>query len=124
MTRDHNGWWWLMGGAIVTALVSDLSIINDIAPDAWEKAIHAVIKLLAIVVAAGAGLARMSPLPISNEGRDEAILKNAEHADKASVAASIAAEASDHAAKASNVAVEAAQMAVSESEKASGIQDK
>jgi hypothetical protein len=118
MTRDSNGWWWVMGGAIVTALLSDLSVVNDIVPDSWEKSVHAVIKLLSIVVAAGAGVARMSPLPISPEGRMDAMQRKGEQMGVAAVAATVASVKADVAVKATSEAAEAANVAKDVSEKA------
>jgi hypothetical protein len=118
MTRDSNGWWWVMGGAIVTALVSDMTVVNDIVPDSWEKSVHAVIKLLSVVIAAGAGLARMSPLPISPEGRVDAMQRKGEQMGVAAVAATVASVKADVAVKATSDAAEAANIAKDVSEKA------
>lgn len=108
MTRDSNGWWWVMGGAIVAALLSDLSIVNDLVPDAWEKSVHAVIKLVSIVIAAGAGVARMSPLPISPEGRTEIMRDKGHKMGEAEVAATVAAVKAEEAVKATSQAADAA----------------
>lgn len=120
MTRDSNGWWWLMGAAIVTALMSDTSIVNDLVPDHMEKAAHAIVKLLSILVATGAGLARMSPLPISPEGRQTAMAKKSERLEVASIVASVASEKATAAVQATTEAAAASEMAKDMSKKAAG----
>lgn len=111
MTRDHNGWWWVMAGAIATALLSDLSLVNDLVPDAWEKTVHAIIKLVSLCVAAGAGVARMSPLDISPEGRRKAIKRDTGHLPKASIAAAVANVAAAEAVDATKDAAAKAEVA-------------
>lgn len=107
-----------MGGAIAAALLSDLSIVNDVLPDTWEKPAHAVIKIFSIVIAAGAGVARMSPLPISPEGRVEIMQKKEEKLDAATAAATVASVKADEAVKATSEAAEAANVAKDVSAKA------
>jgi hypothetical protein len=108
MTRDWNGWWWVMIGGIATNLLSDLPTVDVLLPDAWEPMVHAVIKLVSISVTAGAGVARMSPISISAEGRRKAIHRDTGHLPKASVAAAVANVA---AAKAADVTKDAAKKA-------------
>lgn len=117
MTRDSNGWWWIMGGAIITALLSDTSMLNDLTPDEWEKTVHAVVKLLSIIVATGAGVARMSPLSISPEGRAEMMAKKSDNLNAASVVAAVASEKAEVAVKATSEAAAVSQMAKDMSEK-------
>lgn len=124
MTRDSHAWWFVMGGALIVAVSSRMDLIDPLLPQAYHKPAHAIIELLAYLIGVGAGVARMSPLAISHEGRAEAIQRNADRSDKALVSASIASEAADQAAKASTLAAEASQIAATESTKASGIQDK
>ncbi len=123
MTRDSNLWWWVMGASLVTAVSSKLELIDALVPENYHKQVHAVIELLALLAGIGAGVARMSPLSISAEGRADAIQKNVARADTASVAAGVAAVAADTAAKASTVAVEAATIAAEESTKAADMKD-
>lgn len=118
MTRDSNVWWWVMGGAIVTGLASHMNLVDGVIPDPWEQFTHALIELLAFLVTTAAGVARMSPLPISPEGRQEAIAKQSESTDTAAQAAAVASVASDEAAKSAAVAASAAKVAESESTKA------
>lgn len=124
MTRDSHAWWFVMGGALIVAISSRMDLIDPLLPAQHTRLVHAVVELLAYLVGVGAGVARMSPLAISHEGRAQAIQKNADRSDEAQVSANIAAVAADQAAKASTIAAEASQAAAEQSTKASGIQDK
>ena len=118
MTRDSNAWWWVMGGAIAAGLLSHLQTLDVLLPDAWEPAIHAVLELLAMLIATAAGVARMSPLAISAEGRTKAIRKKGKQMEKASAAAAVASVKADKAVVATSDAAAAAEVAKDVSAKA------
>lgn len=121
MTRDSNGWYWVMGGAVVTALSSRLDLIDRLIPAMHHDWVHAVIELLALIVGIVAGVARMSPLAISPEGRTKAMRKKGKQLDKATVAATVAAVKADKAVQATSDAAEAATVAKDVSAKAGGL---
>jgi len=111
MTRDSNGWYWIIAGAILTSLASHLSLVDQLLPLNWHETAHALIDLASVVTAAVAGIARMSPLPISPEGRSAAVQKNAEQADAATTKVVEASKAMDKAAAATDAAADKAQEA-------------
>lgn len=118
LTRDSHAWWLVMAGSIATAVASRLDLLDALIPENYHKQAHAVIELVAMVTGIFAGVARMSPLPISDQGRASAIQKNVESAETAGIAAAVASKAAETAAKASTVAVEASKVASVESAKA------
>ncbi len=122
-TRDSKAWWFVIAAAIVTAVSSRLDLIDPLIPESHTKQVHALIELAALIVGIVAGVMRMSPLPISESGRAEAIEKKVKSADTAAVAAAVAADASSQAAEAASVAVEAAKVASVESTKAADTVD-
>ena len=99
MTRDHNGWWWVMGIAALAVLSTDPHMVTDLVSGDVETTAQAVVKLLGLIFIGGAGVARMSPFNISPEGRRKAIRRDTGHLPKASIAAAVAnvaaAEAAD-----------------------------
>jgi hypothetical protein len=121
ITRDSHVWWFVMGSAIITAVSSRLDLIDPLLPAAHTAAAHALIELMALITGVAAGVMRMSPLPISVEGRADAMRANVQHADAASNAAAVAAVTADVAAKATTVAAKAAEVAVVESAKAADV---
>lgn len=119
MTRDSNGWWWVMGGAVLTIISSRMDLIDRII--GHRDWVHALVELLALTVFGGAGVARMSPLAISPEGRTKAMRKKGKQLDKATVAATVAAVKADKAVQATSDAADAATVAKDVSAKAGGL---
>ncbi len=122
MTRDSRWWWVVIGGAIATALTGHFDLLHRAFPS-LPASVDAQIELLAMITGVLSGVMRMSPLPISDRGRAHAIKKKVRSAEKAAVAAGVAAGAADTAAKASAVAVDAAKIASTESTKAADTVD-
>ncbi len=120
MTRDSNGWLWIIAGSILTAVASRLDLIDPLVPVVYHPQAHALIELLAMVVGIVAGLARMSPLPISNEGRRASIREKSETLDRAASASLDAAVKVEKAVGANIAAAQAAEDAKDLSEKAAG----
>lgn len=111
MKRDSNGWWWIMGGAILTAVSSRTDVIDRLIPMTHRDWVHALIELLAIIAIAVSGVARMSPLDISPEGRRKAIRRDTGHLPKASIAAAVANVAASKAASVTKDAADKAEVA-------------
>ncbi len=114
MTRDSGLWWWVMGGAVITALTTHFDLLHRAIPflPLW---VDPLLELSGILCAAGSGVMRMSPLPISQEGRQQAIKTKATLAGSAQRAVAQAAVEMDKAAVATDkaaVAAEGAQKAV------------
>lgn len=107
-----------MGGALIVAISSRMDLIDPLLPSAHTKTIHAAIELLAYLVGVAAGVARMSPLAISNEGRIEAMATKGAQMTAASVAASVAGVKADVAVEATKDAAAAAEVAKDVSKKA------
>lgn len=105
----------------MTILSSRMDLIDRII--GHRDWVHASIELAALAVVGGAGVARMSPLSISPEGRKHEMRKKMRSAKTADVAAGVAAGAAEKAAKAATVAVEAATVASVESAKAADTVD-
>lgn len=118
MTRDSNGWWWVMAGAVLTAVATRLDLLDALFPENYHKQVHAVVELAALITGIFAGIARMSPLPISPEGRSELIQKKGEQMDDANIAAAVASIKAEKAVEATTEAAEAAEVAKDESGKA------
>jgi len=120
MTRDSNSWYWIIAASVLTALASKLDVIDPLFPVSMHAQMHAVIELGAMIVGIIAAGARMSPLPISPEGRVEAAQKRSERLDVASVIALDSAQKADKAVTATKEAADAATLASEVSEKAAG----
>ena len=76
MTRDSRVWWYVIAGAFITALSSRMDLLDPLLPAQHTDKVHAVIELLSYLVGATAGVMRMSPLDISDTGREKAIIKD------------------------------------------------
>ncbi len=111
MTRDSVIWWFVMAGALLGFLMTNFELLHQAFPGMTEQH-EAWIRLACSTVGVIAGVLRMSPLPISDSGRSQAIQKNAEQATVASVAATVAAVKADEAVKATSEASKAADVAV------------
>jgi hypothetical protein len=121
MTRDHDGWWWVMAGAVLTAIATRLDLLDALFPENYHKQVHAVVELAALITGIFAGVARMSPLPISPEGRADMIQKKGEQMDDANIAAAFASIKAETAVKATTEAAAAAEVAKDESGKAANL---
>ncbi len=111
LTRDSNALWLVMLAGIIGVLASDAQMVRDLAPDAYETQFNALVKLLSMVLLGGGGLARMSWLPLSPEGRRDQLEKKAIQMDAANIVAAVASEKADIAVQATTIAASAAQMA-------------
>ena len=80
MTRDSKLWWLWIAVAVITAVSSRMDLIDPLLPAAHTDKAHALIELLALIAGIVGGVMRMSPLPISPEGRTDAIRKDVEKA--------------------------------------------
>ncbi len=109
ITRDSHFWWFVMGGSLLIAVSSRFDLLDPLLPVQHTQTIHAVIELLAYLAGVSAGVLRMSPLPISQEGRQQAIKTKAELAGSAQRAVAQAAVEMDKAAVATDKAAEAAE---------------
>jgi hypothetical protein len=69
MKRDSRWWWFVMGGAIVTAMSSRMDLLDRILPAQHTDMAHALIELAALIVGVAAGVMRASPLDLSDKGR-------------------------------------------------------
>ena len=69
ITRDSKLWAWLIAGAVLTALGSNLNLIDPLIPASTHTQVHAGINLASLLVATVAGILRSSPLGISDQGR-------------------------------------------------------
>jgi Na+-transporting methylmalonyl-CoA/oxaloacetate decarboxylase gamma subunit len=121
MTRDSHWWWVVMGGALIIGVSSRMDLLDPLLPVQHTATVHAFIELLAYLVGIASGVMRMSPLPISPEGRADIVEKNAAKADTATVAATVAAVKAGEAVQATTAAADAAQIASDESKKAANI---
>lgn len=110
MTRDSKWWPVIILASILAGLPAHFDLLHKAFP-ALSTSADGLIELLCWATGVGAGVMNMSPLKISDQGRQEAIAKKVESADTASVAAAVAASASAQAADASKVAVKAAEVA-------------
>lgn len=77
ITRDSRLWTVLLISAVVTAISSRLDLLDALIPENYHRQAHAAIELSALIIGVVAGVLRMSPLPISPEGRVKAIRKTA-----------------------------------------------
>jgi uncharacterized membrane protein HdeD (DUF308 family) len=68
-TRDSQAWWWVIAGAVITAVAAQTSIIDPLLPAAHTEKVHAWINLAAMIVGVVGGVMKASPLPISDAGR-------------------------------------------------------
>jgi hypothetical protein len=118
ITRDSHAWWFVMGGALIVAVSSRMDLIDPLLPAQHTKTVHALIELLAYLVGVGAGVARMSPLAISPQGRTEIMESKGEQMHQATVAAAEASVKADKAVVATSEAAKAAEVAKDESKKA------
>lgn len=80
MTRDSKLWWLWIAVAVITAISSRMDLIDPLLPAQHTDKVHALIELLALIAGIVGGVMRMSPLPISPEGRVDAIRKDVEKA--------------------------------------------
>jgi hypothetical protein len=117
MTRDSYVWWAVMAAAVITGLPAHFDLLHKAIPvmPSW---VDGLIELLAWAIGVVAAKMSMSPLPISQEGRTEAIQRNAVNAGAANVAANVAAVTADQAATATAKAADAADIAKTIAEKA------
>lgn len=71
MNRDSQLWWWLMAGAILTAISSRFDALDVLLPAQHTDKAHAIIEMASLVVATVSGVMRASPIKnISDEGRE------------------------------------------------------
>lgn len=117
MTRDSKLWWVVIAGSVLTAMTGHFDLLHKAFPT-MPVYVDAQIELVSMIIGIVSGVMRMSPLPISSEGRTEAIRLKAEQADTAHVAATNAAITADAAATATALAADAAAEANTESQKA------
>lgn len=70
MTRDSKAWWFFIGGSVLAALTTHFDLLHRAVPilPVWVDPMLELISMLTGVVS---GVLRMSPLPISPEGRVE-----------------------------------------------------
>ncbi len=110
MTRDSSLWWWFIGASVLTALTTHFDLLHAAIPilPTW---VDPLLELCAMLAGTVSGIMRMSPLPISPEGRVDAAKKNAVQADAASVAVVDAAKAMATAAIVTDVAADKAKVA-------------
>ncbi len=120
MTRDSNVWWWVMGGVLLTAVSSRMDLLDALFPAHLHKQMHAIIELASIVAMGVAGKMSWSPLPVSPEGRQEALREKSQTLDQATAASLDAAVKVDKAVDANIVASQATETAKDLSEKAAG----
>lgn len=120
MTRDSKLWWLAIAGAVLTGITGHFSLLHDAFPGlpVW---VDAQVEFWAYMIGILAGLMRMSPLPISPEGRTDMIRKSAVKADTASVAATVAAVKAGEAVQATAIASDAAALASDASRDAAGV---
>ena len=97
-----------------------MELVDALIPINWHEKVHALIDLSAMIVGILAGIARMSPLPISLEGRRDAIREKSQTLDKATVASLDASVKVDKAVVANIAAAQATEDAKDLSEKAAG----
>jgi hypothetical protein len=72
MNRDSQLWWWLMAGAILTALSSRFDALDVLLPAQHTDKAHALIEMASLIVATVSGIMRASPIhDISDEGREK-----------------------------------------------------
>ena len=69
MTRDSRFWWVVMIGAVATAIMSRMDLLESLLPAQHTDQVHAIIELIALVAGVVGGKMATSPLPISDEGR-------------------------------------------------------
>lgn len=80
MTRDSRVWWLVMAGGILGVLSAHFDLL--VACCELGARSQALIELGCILVTTLAGKMSMSPLPISDEGREKAIAREeARHAN-------------------------------------------
>lgn len=72
MKRDSRLWWLLITGGVATALTAHPDLLDR----AFAGEPSAIVETVAIVASVAGGVMRMSPLPISTEGRMRAIAKD------------------------------------------------
>ena len=109
-TRDSQLWLWTIAVAVLAGVTANLELVREAFPGI-SPAVEARIQLASLLVGIGAGVARMSPLPISHAGRVVALHKQAARADEASVKTATAARATEQAAIVTQIAAEATQSA-------------
>lgn len=68
MTRDSKLWWVLIAGSVVTALASNMNLIDPLIPVAYREQVQAALNLLALIVATISAKMATSPLPHSDDG--------------------------------------------------------
>jgi hypothetical protein len=71
MTRDSRLWWLVIACSVVTAISSRMDLIEALLPAQHSDKAHALIELLALLAGIVAGVMKSSPLPISDEGRQQ-----------------------------------------------------
>ncbi len=120
VTRDSHVWWFVIAAAVITGLPMHFDLLHKAIPvlPVW---VDSLIELFAWGIGVAAGVMRMSPLPISPEGRANIVEKNAAKADTATVAATVAAVKAGEAVQATTEAAAAAEVAKVESKKAADI---
>lgn len=117
ITRDHWGWWVGIAASVLLALTGHFDLLHRAFP-AMSSAWDARLELASMIAGIGAGVMRMSPLPISDQGKQQIQQQQLQSSEKAQVAAAVAEQASAHAAKAADAAAAASKVVVTESEKA------
>lgn len=70
-TRDSKAWWFLIAGAVITAVSSRMDLLDPLMPAQHTDKAHAIIELLALIVGIVSAKLATSPLPISDQGRQD-----------------------------------------------------
>lgn len=126
MTRDSRWWWVGIALALIGGFTGNMNLLQDAMPSLTPekmKQINAWLQILALTFGIVSAKMSMSPLPISAQGRVDALAKNADNATAAQKAANVAVVASTETANWSKVAADASADAADKSNKASGVQD-
>jgi len=74
MKRDSRLWWFVIAASVMTAVSTNLELVRRAFPGLTDSG-EATIELVAMLVGIVAGLMRMSPLPLSDKGRDRAFAR-------------------------------------------------
>lgn len=71
MTRDSKFWWLGMIGAVIVGISSRMDVLDLVLPIQHKEKIHAVIEILALIVATVSG--KMATSPLKGEHDDDTV---------------------------------------------------